>query len=141
MSAKKRREDAHHAAWLARRQEIRDPDLRQRVVDLVDRALALPGLAETDVDDDVVLTSVWWTWKRRGDVSAQKAVHSDGADYNLAVEDRSDPDAGPWVVVTSRPDLAGAVVLWMPGQGFEHAARFLDWFDAEGVGRVEGASR
>jgi hypothetical protein len=128
---RQRDEDAHHAEWLARRQEINDSALRLRAIACVDRAIsnAHPGQVDSDTTDGIELTSMWWRWKRGADVTAQKTVHPDGGDYQIAVEDRRDPDAGPWVVVTTRPDLDDSAVLWMPGRGFDTPAAFLDWFE------------
>lgn len=120
------------ADWMVRRREILDPALRQRVIDLVDAAVAnaLPGEAETDTDDGVQHTSVWWSWKQDGDTSAQKTVHPIGRDYQICVEagdEAKDEVDGPWVFVTTRD--ADLRVLWMPGMGFEDVDRFLDWFE------------
>jgi hypothetical protein len=119
------REEAARQAWLARRQEIYDPVLRQRVIDLIDGAIASAEDVETVPIGAVQHTSAWWTWRQDDDTSAQKGVHPDGVNYQLSV----DPDDGPWVVVTSRRGAFGGDVLWMPGLEFERPEQFLDWFE------------
>jgi hypothetical protein len=121
------------ADWMVRRREILNPALRQRVIDLVDAAVAnaRPGQTGTDIDDGITHTSVWWSWRQDGDTSAQKTVHPTGYDYTIDVEAENEVDeiAGPWVFVTTRD--SDQRVLWMPGMGFEDVDRFLDWFEAE----------
>lgn len=103
--------------------------LRQRIIDSVDRdiANALPGQIRTDVINGVEHTSVWWTWRKESDTSAQKGVHSRGNSYKIKVKHKEYD--GPWVFVTSRPDLPASVVVWMPGLGFDTAEQFLDWYE------------
>lgn len=113
--------------------QIDDPELRQRVIDTVDRAIATAAPGQTEIDTEAVPgvthTCVSWSWRSPGDTTAQKGEHADGADYEVLVDDEDDPDAGPWILVTTRPDLE-CDARWMPGQGFEDPRAFLDWFDA-----------
>jgi hypothetical protein len=119
------------ADWMVRRREIHDPQLRQRVIDIVDRAVAnaLPGQAESDTHDGVKHTAVWWSWQAEGDTSAQKTTHPDGFDYELTVEHDDGPGDGPWAFVRDRD--GDTRVLWMPGLGFEELHKFLAWWEDE----------
>lgn len=125
------REEAARQAWMAAWQDVLDPALHQRVIDATDRAIgaALPRNLDIDVTDGITHTSAWLTCLQVEIASAQKTVHPDGADYQIFIE-QDDPDAGPWVLVSTRPDWGhGSKVRWMPGQGFETVEQLLDWFE------------
>jgi hypothetical protein len=107
-------------------QTITDPELRERLIAVVDQAIAAAPAEVVDVDteDGVTHTSVWWTWRDRADPSAQKTVHANGTDVQLLVEQLDDPDAGPWLGTSGESG-----VMWSLGLGFEMAEKFLAWFE------------
>lgn len=121
-------EEYSRKAFLAACQDFDNPALRQRLVNAVDHGIAAANVDQLDIDTDdaVVHHSAWWSWKRKGDTSAQRTVHSHGrTDHAIYVEGRN-PDAGPWLVTLD------AGVRFMPGRGFDTPQGFLDWFEEGG---------
>jgi hypothetical protein len=124
-SAERRRRE-----YLARCQDFDDPTLSERLISAVDNAItnAKPDQIDTDDNDGVEHTCVWWRWNGR-DLSVQRTIHPDRQDHAIYVDGShfwSDPDAGPWLVTLDAP-----VVRFMPGCGFDTPTALLDWFEGE----------
>jgi hypothetical protein len=111
--------------FLAACQDFDDPALRERLVRAVDDAIASANVdqLDIDVDDAAVLHSVWWSWKREADTSAQRTVHAHGRTDHAIYVDGQRRDGGPWLVTLD------AGVRFMPGRGFDTPTAFLDWFE------------
>jgi hypothetical protein len=126
----RRRFDSQYGqdAFRARCQDFHDPALHERLVHVVDSAIAGagPGEADTSVHDGIEHTAVWRRWKRCH-VSAQRTIHPHGRNHAIRTDGPyrwSDPDAGPWLVT-----LDGQRTRFTPGRGFDTPTALLDWFE------------
>jgi hypothetical protein len=120
----------------ARRKSIDDPELHQRVIDVIDQAFAAaePGRVRDDDDGDGYLyRSAKWSYRNDDDTLAHKSTNPDAT---VVYEITLDPGDGhdrlldrPWLVAGAWEQKA-ATVTWMPGLGFTDPGTFLDWFVA-----------